>query len=1186
MVSERLKTLFGKVKKGPAEDIAKFAAKEAVGSIPVVGQIIKDAIDEFSEDEKEELIKELKELSESQFNEISEKVGVSVEYLKDIQKFTLHSFKELQADHEEIKELIRGLTGRKLLDKLPGCKLLDKQLIPPASKEEILEFYSGDKSLAWKTIAANGDIRRDQEKEIVQASQESGGFRIICIVAEPGAGKTTLASRVSYQLLQEGEFVIHLLDNRSDSFWYSISNLTPPIARRFYILIDDIFRYDGFVDALRNILQSADIDTLPVTIIATCRFNEYHEDGFRRFVKKIELKLSADEKNHFLRRLGKPYEYLPSDVQYTFNETDAFLVLGMVVTEGKGFDEIVSDIIEKLKEGDKEYNGKLFQAYKYVCFSYCYDISIPEDLLLNLDKKFYEILGNERAKGVFYEESLPQYPTRFIRAKHQLVAEKSLDIYRKKYSEYPKILFEEIFEAADEENWMHRRYIAYLTRAVLREGQKLTTKDIKDIVTKSEKITPILHYASVSELSVWKSIFGLLNLQEEAEKCVDEILSRVPNTTLDCQLLLSELLKREFKDRAFYTIKEWLEEHSEDRIIFTRYLSLVKDKGSQEQIEKVIVKTRLWLKDHPDDNTVRVYYLSLVKEKGNQEQIEEEIEETTKWLKDHPDDSTVRSNAWLVLIRDKGNQEQIENVIEETSLWLKDHPDDNKVRAGYLSLVKEKGNQEQIEEEIERATKWLKDHPDDNKVHAGYLSLVKEKGNKEKIEEAIEETTKWLKGHPDDNMVREAWLVLIRDKGNQEQIRRGIGDTISWLKVHPEDNKIRSVYLSLVRDKGFFHEEDIKSALDDTEQWMKKHGTHPLFQDYLSLVEKVIKTGIDVDIDIELVKQFGYEFINSCKRKGNPRLIRGFADWLRREKCFDDAEQIYENLLKRKMGKGERSKTYFSYGKLFFSSAMNLEFTNADRIGKLKRAEEKFREALKTHKGHHMAYVFLYITLKEEGRENEAENELELAKWWFPINVKKKELFLFSSLPPNYNFKNSLNNGIIPKEIKNDFKIRGNPLSRSATIKMKAHNRWEITDKSSAYPYYIVMIDEIKRGKTKEYKLNTYGNFHPGRLLYKIGNVYLEFNRYKDAIDRLKKAIEEEPEDFTNWWKLGHAKMKLAFIKEERGFHKEAKDLFVEALSELETAWEKADKPLQLPASREIPAQIEECKRHLSILDI
>jgi hypothetical protein len=113
MVSERLKILFGKVKERlgefKPEDIAKFATKEAAGAIPIVGQIIKYAFDEFSEDEKEELIKELKELSESQFKEISEKVGVSVEYLKDIQKFTLYTFKELRADHEEIKELILRL---------------------------------------------------------------------------------------------------------------------------------------------------------------------------------------------------------------------------------------------------------------------------------------------------------------------------------------------------------------------------------------------------------------------------------------------------------------------------------------------------------------------------------------------------------------------------------------------------------------------------------------------------------------------------------------------------------------------------------------------------------------------------------------------------------------------------------------------------------------------------------------------------------------------------------------------------------------------------------------------------------------------------------------------------------------------------------------------------------------------
>ncbi|MCK4736488.1 MAG: hypothetical protein KAT65_28800 [Methanophagales archaeon] len=117
MVSKKLKELFGNVKERlgeklseiKPEEVAKFAAKEAVGAIPVVGQIIKDVFDEFSPDEKEELIKELKELSESQFNEISEKVGVSVEYLKDIQGIALYSFRELRADHEVIKELIWSL---------------------------------------------------------------------------------------------------------------------------------------------------------------------------------------------------------------------------------------------------------------------------------------------------------------------------------------------------------------------------------------------------------------------------------------------------------------------------------------------------------------------------------------------------------------------------------------------------------------------------------------------------------------------------------------------------------------------------------------------------------------------------------------------------------------------------------------------------------------------------------------------------------------------------------------------------------------------------------------------------------------------------------------------------------------------------------------------------------------------
>ena len=113
MLSENLKTFFKKVKNRLGEirpeDIAKFAVKEAVGAIPIFGQIIKDAINEFSPDDKEELLKELETLPETQFEEIKEELGVSIQYLKEIQKFTLYTFEILRADHEEIKELIQKL---------------------------------------------------------------------------------------------------------------------------------------------------------------------------------------------------------------------------------------------------------------------------------------------------------------------------------------------------------------------------------------------------------------------------------------------------------------------------------------------------------------------------------------------------------------------------------------------------------------------------------------------------------------------------------------------------------------------------------------------------------------------------------------------------------------------------------------------------------------------------------------------------------------------------------------------------------------------------------------------------------------------------------------------------------------------------------------------------------------------
>jgi len=223
MVSERLKTLFGKVKKGlgeklnetKPEDVAKFAAKEAAGAIPFVGQIIKNAFDEFSEDEKEELVKELKELSESQFKEISEKVGSSVEYLKDIRGIALYFFEELRADHEEIKELIRSL----IEIQIRGTEVKPSEIDIPTIQSVLRkgETFEGDffkKEPEWIDFEGGFVVERKEVDEIMRKLETDN---IQLVLGDPATGKSVILKNIGFKLAKNKDvYVVELKKHSSD----------------------------------------------------------------------------------------------------------------------------------------------------------------------------------------------------------------------------------------------------------------------------------------------------------------------------------------------------------------------------------------------------------------------------------------------------------------------------------------------------------------------------------------------------------------------------------------------------------------------------------------------------------------------------------------------------------------------------------------------------------------------------------------------------------------------------------------------------------------------------------------------------------------------------------------------------------------------------------------------------------
>ncbi len=200
MVSEKLKTFFSKLKdRLNYKDIAKFASKEAAGAIPVVGSIIKDAISQFSPDEQKDLIKELKELSESQFREISRKAEISIEYLKDIQQFTLYTLKALRADHEEIKELVRSL-AKEL--KPPEVSIPTILSVLKKGKTTRGDFFKKDPE--WIDFEEGFIVER---KEVNESIKKLKNNSIQLLLGQPASGKSIALKNLGFKLAKKGHAV-------------------------------------------------------------------------------------------------------------------------------------------------------------------------------------------------------------------------------------------------------------------------------------------------------------------------------------------------------------------------------------------------------------------------------------------------------------------------------------------------------------------------------------------------------------------------------------------------------------------------------------------------------------------------------------------------------------------------------------------------------------------------------------------------------------------------------------------------------------------------------------------------------------------------------------------------------------------------------------------------------------------
>jgi len=287
---------------------------------------------------------------------------------------------------------------------------------------------------------------------------------------------------------------------------------------------------------------------------------------------------------------------------------------------------------------------------------------------------------------------------------------------------------------------------------------------------------------------------------------------------------------------------------------------------------------------------------------------------------------------------------------------------------------------------------WIEKTPDSELIILStWLSILRtEKTDDQELELAINKTTSYLQNNVDDPNLRDGLIALVDKKGNRPQIKLLINDTASWLKNHPDEYLIHIRYSYLIKTNGFFDINSIKEALNIMEKWMKKHGPHRLFRNYIELIQKILSAGIDINIDMDQASQLGDSYVNSLMQgnRVDKIAIMRYAEVIRGD--IDLAEPIFKKLMKINTNPKTISTVLLNYGKMFLGHAMK-QVSTYDYFYYLEKAKECFEEAIEKHKGHTIAHMFLSITLKELNDIDGAASEHGLTLYWNRENNKKDE---------------------------------------------------------------------------------------------------------------------------------------------------------------------------------------------------
>jgi hypothetical protein len=601
---------------------------------------------------------------------------------------------------EDILEILTPFVLRSGMELFDGAmRAVDKELLERrATEDRVRAFYRGAR-VTWEIIASKVDVRRDQAPEIAALARErSEQLGMVVIAGGPGSGKSTLLRRIGATLAQTGHTVLYFGATADPSTLQRLEGFCAVVAGQVVVLVDDVFRREGMVEALSDLEPS-----LPVTFICTSNANEYVPETIAGTQRGVELNPVSDgERERLLAHLDVDIDRVKPAERRKLLTAPSIAVL-VREAYGEGGEKSQRTAIDWLARNDR--GG--YEIYARVSFCSRVGISVPVAILA---RRWGPVDRPSLRELVGFTESSPD----LVNAGHPTTATIAWDVFGE--TRDPLNELRTLIAEADVDSAREREFRLVLIGSLFRANGSPQAEDAL-AVAKSvfEEDKPAM---TAAELMKWARFWNAAGESELAEIATEATSGRKPTSGADLQAIVS-VLRREGRNRLAL---ELLEFHlAENDWVGGRgsYVRLAREYGTPAQRSRALGRTSQWLELHPNNPVVRTALLRLATEEEGPTALQEQVELAITWLEMRPNDRHVRA-AVLNAATGGATDDQVRWLLDDTRRWLKEGPEARDVWRRQARLVFARGSdedrawlegeaaREQVDPAVLRALAWSK----------------------------------------------------------------------------------------------------------------------------------------------------------------------------------------------------------------------------------------------------------------------------------------------------------------------------------------------------------------------------------------------------------------------------------------------------------------------------------------------